>query len=599
MRVLPLAAAVAALLVPAAPAHAGDPIMPLWQVNAGMQCTGYSVIQGTQISSFNVRVLDVAAGEATSGGGRILFEVSGPAVDATGIGPGFSGSPIYCPDEAGTQRVIGAIAESINEYGGKVALATPIEAIIGTPVDVPGRRSAATPTASANRATAASSGRAAFERRRPSARMRAAIANAKPLAAPLTVSGVTGPVAQSLATASAKAGRPVLAVPPGPLGSFPAQTLRPGSAVAAGYSNGDIRTSAVGTVAYVDGDRVWAFGHSLEAVGRRALLLQDAYVFRIVNNPNQLGPIGATYKLAASGHDLGTVTSDGFSAVAGRTGVLPHTVPVQVIAQDTDSKAMRTIRTAAADEAAVDLPSGGSWTSFVAPLAVAQAAGEVLGSTPSRLTGTMCARISVQEIEKPLRFCNRYVSTVGGQSEDGSTSNAVLSGIVSDLGGALGTIDAYTGKPPRVTGVNVLVRVHRGADQAFIRSVRLPARARRGQRVRARVSLQLVRGGRLTRTYSVRVPKDARPGTRRVRFVGQDADQGEDGFATIILGEEDERDEGGDPGPGTLTELAEQVRGTQRYDGVSVRIGSARGNAFRDDDYRISGLGATSIRILR
>ena len=42
--------------------------MPLWQVSAGMQCTGYSVIQGTEISSFNVRVLDVAAGEATSGG---------------------------------------------------------------------------------------------------------------------------------------------------------------------------------------------------------------------------------------------------------------------------------------------------------------------------------------------------------------------------------------------------------------------------------------------------------------------------------------------------------------------------------------------------
>jgi hypothetical protein len=391
----------------------------------------------------------------------------------------------------------------------------------------------------------------------------------------------------------------VLAVPPGPLGSFPAQTLRPGSAVAAGYSNGDIRTSAVGTVAYVDGDRVWVFGHSLEAVGRRALLLQDAYVFRIVNNPNQLGPIGATYKLAASGHDVGTVTSDGFSAVAGRTGVFPHTVPVQVVAQDTDSKAMKTVRTAAADEAAVDLPSGGSWTSFVGPLAVAQATGEVLGSTPARLTGTMCARIAVQEIKKPLRFCNRYVSTAAGQGEDGGTTNAVLSGIVDDLGGALATIDAYTGKPPRVTGVNVLVRVHRGADQAFIRSVKLPARARRGQRVRARVSLQLVRGARLTRTYMVRIPNDARPGTRRVRFVGQDADQGEDGFATIILGDEDEGDEGGDPGPSTLSELAEQVRGTQRYDGVSIRIGSARGRAFRDDDFRISGLGETSIRITR
>ena len=141
MRLLTVAAAVAALLVPAAPAFAGDPTMPLWQVSAGMRCTGYSVVQGTTISSFNVDVLDVAGGEATAGA-RILIGVSGPAVDATGIGPGFSGSPIYCPDGAGTNRVIGAISESINEYGGKAALATPIEAIIGTPVDVPGRTNA-------------------------------------------------------------------------------------------------------------------------------------------------------------------------------------------------------------------------------------------------------------------------------------------------------------------------------------------------------------------------------------------------------------------------------------------------------------------------
>jgi hypothetical protein len=518
--------------------------------------------------------------------------------------------------------VIGAIAESINEYGGKVALAAPIEAIIATPVDVPGRPSAASPTptptpaARANRASAARGARrpaagpdaadrsaagqrAAFERRPLSARMRAALANAKPMATPLTISGVTGSVAQSLAAAGLKAGRPVLTVPPGPLGSFPVQTLRPGSAVAAGYSTGDIRTGAVGTVAYVDGDRVWVFGHQLEAAGRRALLLQDAYVFRIVNNPNQLGQIGATYKLAASGHDVGTVTSDGFSAVAGRTGVFPHTVPVQVIAQDTDSKTMKTVTAAAADEAAVDLPSGGSWTSFVAPVAVAQAVGEVLGSTPGRLTGTMCARIGIAELEKPLRFCNRYVSLATGEGDDGSLSNAVVSGAVTDLGGALATIDAYTGTPPRVTGVNVLLRVRRGADQAFLRSVRLPAGARPGQRVRARVSLQRVRGGRLTRTYMVRIPRDAGRGTQRVRFVGQDADQGEDGFATIILGEEDESDEGGDPGPKTLRELASEVRATRRYDGVSIRIGRARANGFRDDEFRISGLATTTIRIRR
>src|SRR3954468_15151852 len=125
MRLVRLAAAiaVAALFVPAAPAlAAGDPTMPLWQVSAGMKCTGYSVIHGTDISSFDVDVLEVTGGEASVGPGAILVSVSGPAVDGTGIGPGFSGSPIYCPDGAGTNRVIGAISESVVEYGAKVAL---------------------------------------------------------------------------------------------------------------------------------------------------------------------------------------------------------------------------------------------------------------------------------------------------------------------------------------------------------------------------------------------------------------------------------------------------------------------------------------------
>ncbi len=425
------------------------------------------------------------------------------------------------------------------------------------------------------------------------------MASAKPIASPLSISGLNAPLANALTAAAAKSGRPVLAVPPGPLGSFPPQTLQPGSAVAVGYSNGDVRTSAIGTVAYVDGDRIWVFGHQLEGNGRRALLLQDAYVFRIINNPLQISTFAATYKLAASGHDLGTVSNDGFSAVAGRIGALPHTVPVTAIARDEDSGAVNTVRTNAADEAAVDLPSGGAWTSAIAPLAVAQSISSVLGSTPARLTGEMCTRISLAEIKKPLRFCNRYVSTSAGQGDDGGASNALLSGAANDLGSALSTIDAFTGKPPTVTGVSVLMKVHRGADQAFIRGISMPRSVRAGQRVRVRVALQRVRGGRLTRTYTMQIPRDARRGTQTVRLVGQDADQGENAFTTILLGDDEEQNEGGDPGPATLDELAAQVNATGRFDGVGVRVGRARGEAFRDAGFRISGQAETMVRVTR
>src|SRR6185295_9015572 len=79
MRARLLAATVGALLLPAAPAVAGDPIMPLSQVRSGMQCTGYSVIRGTEISSFDVEIIDVIDGDASGEGPRLLVRVSGPA----------------------------------------------------------------------------------------------------------------------------------------------------------------------------------------------------------------------------------------------------------------------------------------------------------------------------------------------------------------------------------------------------------------------------------------------------------------------------------------------------------------------------------------
>src|SRR5205814_842383 len=86
--------------------------------------------------------------------------------------------------------------------------------------------------------------------------------------------------------------------------------------MAAGLATGPIGASAIGTVTYVDGDSMWAFGHPLDSVGARSLFLQDAYVYAVVNNP--LGsPDLNSYKLAAPGHVVGTLTGDGVAAGAG------------------------------------------------------------------------------------------------------------------------------------------------------------------------------------------------------------------------------------------------------------------------------------------
>jgi hypothetical protein len=45
------------------------------------------VVRGTDISSFDVEVIDVVSGDPSESGARILVRVSGPAVDATGDRP--------------------------------------------------------------------------------------------------------------------------------------------------------------------------------------------------------------------------------------------------------------------------------------------------------------------------------------------------------------------------------------------------------------------------------------------------------------------------------------------------------------------------------
>jgi hypothetical protein len=273
-------------------------------------------------------------------------------------------------------------------------------------------------------------------------------------------------------------------------------------------------------------------------------------------------------------------------------------VPVSVLARDTTTGATRALHVRVADEAAVDLPSGGSWLTSVGPLAVVQASTSVLGATPGRVTGRMCVRIAISELKEPMRFCNRYVSIAQEQAEDGSLGNAVTTGAAGDLAGALSSIDAYSGRPPHITGVEILLELRRSADQAFLRHVSVPSHVRPGQTVNVRATLQRLRGNQFKRTYRMRIPGDARPGSMKLRLTGRDADTGDNSLGTtIIIGDESADDGAGEAGPGSIAELADEVEATARYDGVTLRLGSARGRAFLDDDVRISGRADVTVRV--
>jgi hypothetical protein len=579
----------------AVPASAAEPIMPLDQVKQGMHCTARSVVKGTDIATFDVEILDVVAGDAALHQPFILFRASGAAIDATGIGPGFSGSPISCPDPQGTQRVVGAISEGIGEYGNKTALATPIELILGEPVDPPA------------------------ETRVAPALVRAA----RPLATPLSIGGLSTPVADALRTAARRTGHVVYAAPTAPLGaSFPAQTLQGGSAMAVGLVSGDVTAGAIGTVAYVDGDKVWSFGHPLDNAGRRALFLQDAYVYSVINNPLGSGDL-TTYKYAAPGHDLGTLTNDAASAVVGRLGPLPTRFPLTVTGRDLDSGRTTTSTSFVADESALGLPTGASALTQVGGLAIADVAYDLLQGLPLHQSGAMCVRIGVIGLPKPMRFCNTY--------HGGSPGAGPGAAMTSDFTSAASQLDAFKFGPLRITGVEIEIALRRSLRQAYLLQVKAPKHVRRGTTATVTVVAQRVNGPKFTRRFGVRIPPTTPLGPRRLMLLGTAAD-GEVGLAdalSIVLdagsvaGGAGAND--GGTGPRTLQALAKGVAQVHRYDGVTASLpplgsptpsdgaGSSGGSAstgaeadavknrqtYRDPEVRLSGLARTILRVTR
>jgi hypothetical protein len=587
-RTLLLTLVAGALVAP--PAHAaGDPTMPLADVRIGMSCSVRSVVLGTDISIFDAHVDGILSDPREVRRSRILVTLSGAAVDATGVGPGFSGSPVICPGADGVQRIAGAISETVGSYGGRTVLVTPIQAIVGEPVDPPRQ-----PLAAAR-----------------AARIRAA---ARPLAVPLTIGGLDADLGALLQRAAKRVGRSVLLAPAASaLAATPAPyPIVPGAAVAVGYATGDISAGAVGTVAYVDGDAVWAFGHPFESGGRRDLFLESAYVYGVVSNPVSAGDI-STYKLAAPLGPIGVLRQDGVSAVAGRIGPEPDSFPLRITVRDLDSKRLQSSVSRLADERSVGFPNGFSALSTLAVPAVIDAIEDALGGSPVRQSADVCIRISVAQRKKALAFCNRYV---GG----GGDAEAMAAGpLAADISSATELLDVYDASGLSIRSVDIGVRVRRGMAMATLTSLRGPRAVRRGGVLTLRARMRRPGGQRITRMIKVPVPRTMPRGPRDVLLRGTDPDvspTGADSETLDLTGLfEDDTSEEAPRSPSTVARLAKAISDMHRYDGVTARFvptdapapqqlpGGPEGIAqrarrvFRDKSIRVSGRARWSVLV--
>ena len=282
----------------------------------------------------------------TQDGALILFAATGPTMDDIGgIAAGMSGSPLYVgdPDDPQpTDPLVGAVSYGDMFTTGGLGLATPIEYMIAIQTDHATAGTAATPAARAESVplvkpvTASSTTVKRVVVAASAARAKSIqAASGTAVFAPLDVIEIGGLSAQSklfkqTASKLEAAGYQVVAAPAAsaagaydPAWSTP---LVAGGSLGTVYSVGDLWIGAAGTVTYVDGDTVMAYGHPLDWLGSTDAYLTNAWVSGIWHTTME------PYKLMAVAATQGSITQDRGSGVEGVVGTLPAETTVSASA---------------------------------------------------------------------------------------------------------------------------------------------------------------------------------------------------------------------------------------------------------------------------
>ena len=98
----------------------------------------------------------------------------------------------------------------------------------------------------------------------------------------------------------------------------------PGSMISVQLMSGDMSVAADGTVTYIDGNRVYAFGHRFLSGGSTNLPFARSEVVALLPNVN------ASFKISSPQEWVGTIVSDRSTAIAGEMGRPARVIPIEI-----------------------------------------------------------------------------------------------------------------------------------------------------------------------------------------------------------------------------------------------------------------------------
>ena len=320
-------------------AQTGNRFMTIDEVRPGMKGIGKTVFQGTAIENFDVEILGVLKNALAPKQDMILSRLSGGPLEKTGVIAGMSGSPVFI-----NGRLVGAVAFAFAFAKEPIAGIQPIEQMTNLlnvstpPATQPNRASMTFPEVSPaefvhDMIRKAAAGRPLHELLLPEFVLNNSVsatqgASLMRIQTPVSISGITSaalqqfmPFFNSFGFAPVQAGGTGSALPRPPAAG---PKLEPGSAVNIEMIRGDFSYSGNGTVTWVDGDKVYAFGHPNLGVGSTDLPMSQSYVITLLPN------LQNSFKLAVPTEVVGAFKQDRNTGIAGRIGDKAGMIPVSL-----------------------------------------------------------------------------------------------------------------------------------------------------------------------------------------------------------------------------------------------------------------------------
>lgn len=475
----------------AAGAFAAD-TMPLSQVRKGMRGYGLTVFEGSKLEKFDVEIIGVLNNIGPNQN-LILAKVDAPEVRRAGVIAGMSGSPIFIDG-----KVIGALAYSWQFAKEPVAGVTPIEEMLK--IAEAGSRSAGAVIAATPRMSGAAMLKSLIDGKTSEAfdtmlgglaASRASTMNgAMPIAVPLSMTSFAPDTFGRFAKYFDSMG--FVGVPSGATSSSTKATptaskqFAPGDAIGAVLLRGDFNLAATGTVSYVDGDRVYAFGHPFLDMGEVMFPMAKAEIVGV------LPSLATSFKFSNGGDIVGAFRQDRSSGIMGRLGDAADMIPVDVTVDG--SGPIKNYH--------IDVVRH----SQLSPLIMAMAADSVVANAQraaGERTVMLESEIRLKGFDQPIVLREGWAGAQARQA------------IPAYLAVVVGYLMSNEFRPADIDGVKIHLRHDDNLKIAKLLEASLEtpkARITPGDIVKVRTVLRPYRGEPFTETFEVRIPDDQPPG---------------------------------------------------------------------------------------